>query len=85
MRSKTGETDSSKHIVMCRRGQNYIYAMYVRYFWQGNHQIYAEMVIHGAYIRFRPTPGVCTDLVPYAEQLTNYHLMLLSTVLYCVC
>ena len=30
-------------------GQNRIYTVYIRYFWQGNHHMY------GAYIRFWPT------------------------------
>jgi hypothetical protein len=28
------------HAYMCRVGQNHIYTVYIRYFWQGNHQIY---------------------------------------------
>ena len=32
-----------------RVGQNHIYTVYMRYFWQGFHQI------HGVYIRFWPT------------------------------
>jgi hypothetical protein len=27
----------------CRVGQNHIYTMYVRYFWQGNHRIYGHI------------------------------------------
>ena len=29
--------------VVCRVGQNYIYTVYIRYFWQGNHQIYGHL------------------------------------------
>ena len=35
--------------VVFRVGQNHIYTVYIRYFWQENHQIY------GVYIRFWPT------------------------------
>jgi len=28
---------------MCRAGQNHIYTVYIRYFWQGNHQIYGHI------------------------------------------
>jgi hypothetical protein len=28
---------------MCRVGQNHIYTVYIRYFWQGNHQIYGHI------------------------------------------
>ena len=34
---------------MNRVGQNHIYTVHIRYFWQGIHQIY------GVYIRFWPT------------------------------
>jgi hypothetical protein len=30
-----------------------MYTVYIRYFWQGNHQVYT--VIYGAYIRFWST------------------------------
>ena len=58
---------------ICRVGHNLTYTVYVRYFWQGNHQIYGHirciygifgreitkyMVIYGAYVRFWPTLGV---------------------------
>ena len=29
--------------VKCRVGQNHIYTVYIRYFWQGNHQIYGHI------------------------------------------
>jgi hypothetical protein len=29
--------------IMIRVGQNYIYTVYTRYFWQGNHQIYGHI------------------------------------------
>ena len=35
--------------IISRVGQNHIYTVHLRYFWQGNHQIY------GVYIRFWPT------------------------------
>ena len=38
--------------VNCRVGQNHIYTVYIRYFWQGNHQLYGH---YGLYIRFWPT------------------------------
>jgi len=28
---------------MCRVGQNHIYTVYIRYCWQGNHQIYGQI------------------------------------------
>jgi hypothetical protein len=28
---------------ICRDGQNHIYTVYIRYFWQGNHQIYGHI------------------------------------------
>ena len=28
---------------VCRVGQNYIYTVHIRYFWQGNHQIYGHI------------------------------------------
>jgi hypothetical protein len=28
---------------ICRVGQNHIYTVYIRYFWQGNHQIYGHI------------------------------------------
>ena len=28
---------------MRRVGQNHVYAVYIRYFWQGNHQIYGHI------------------------------------------
>ena len=31
------------HTHICRVGQNHIYTVYIRYFWQGNHQIYGHM------------------------------------------
>jgi hypothetical protein len=34
-------TQSSVH--MCRVGQNHIYTVYIRYVWQGNHQIYGHI------------------------------------------
>ena len=39
--------------VMSRVGQNHIYTVCIRYFWQGNHQIYGH--IRCVYIRFWPT------------------------------
>jgi hypothetical protein len=30
-------------LVMCRVGQNHIYTVYIRYFWQENHQIYGHV------------------------------------------
>ena len=29
--------------IMIRVGQNHIYTVYIRYFWQGNHQIYGHI------------------------------------------
>jgi len=33
----------SIYLCMCRVGQNHIYTVYIRYFWQGNHQIYGHI------------------------------------------
>ena len=30
-------------VLMCRIGQNHIYTVYMRYFWQGNHRIYGHI------------------------------------------
>jgi len=38
---------------MSRVNQNHIHTVYIRYFWQGNHQIYGQ--IRFIYIRFWPT------------------------------
>jgi hypothetical protein len=38
---------------LCRIGQNHIYMVYIRYFWQGNYQISSH--IRCIYIRFWPT------------------------------
>jgi len=38
---------------MSRVGQGHIYTVYIRYFWQGNHQIYGH--IRCVYIRFWPS------------------------------
>jgi hypothetical protein len=45
-----GEGSLGMH--MDRVGQNHIYTVYVRYFWQENHKY---TVIYGVYIRFWPT------------------------------
>ena len=29
--------------IVCRVGQDHIYMVYIRYFWQGNHQIYGHV------------------------------------------
>jgi hypothetical protein len=34
---------SHAHCCMSRVGQNHIYTVYIRYFWQGNHQIYGHI------------------------------------------
>jgi len=31
------------HMHMCRVGQNHIYTVFIRYFWQGNHQIHGHI------------------------------------------
>jgi len=28
---------------ICRVGQNHIYTVYIRYYWQGNHEIYGHI------------------------------------------
>jgi hypothetical protein len=33
----------SETIVICRVGQNHMYTVYIRYYWQGNHQIYGNI------------------------------------------
>jgi hypothetical protein len=38
---------------MSRVGQNHIYTVYIRYFWQGNYKMYGH--IRCIYIRFWPT------------------------------
>jgi len=30
-------------LIIARVGQNHIYAVYIRYFWHGNHQIYGHI------------------------------------------
>jgi hypothetical protein len=42
-------SESGRVLFINRVGQNHVYTVYIRYFWQGNHQIY------GVYIRFWPT------------------------------
>ena len=49
-------------------GQNHIHTVYIRYFWQGNHQIY------GAYIRFWPTLPI---------PITHYTLPIALTLCQC--
>ena len=49
---------SAKVYIMCRVDQNHIYTVHIRYFLQGNHQIY------GVYIRFWPTLIMCMCLWP---------------------
>ena len=46
--SAVGQTPKCFHlplagIIMCRVGQNHIYTVYIRYIWQGNHQIYGHI------------------------------------------
>jgi hypothetical protein len=36
-------TQNTRWIQMSRAGQNHIYTVYMRCFWQGNHQIYAHI------------------------------------------
>ena len=44
------------YVYICRVGQNHIYTVYIRYFWQGNHKTYQNIwCIYGAYIRSWPT------------------------------
>jgi hypothetical protein len=31
------------NVLMCRVGQNHIYTVYIRYFWQANRQIYGHI------------------------------------------
>ena len=38
-----GWTISERTICMCRVGQNHIYTVCIRYFWQGNHHIYGHI------------------------------------------
>ena len=40
-------------MLITRVGQNHIYTVYIRFIWQGNHQIYGG--IRRIYIRFWPT------------------------------
>jgi len=51
---------TTKLLAMCRVDQNHIYTVYIRYFWQGNHQIY------GVYIRFWPTLAMCSICASHA-------------------
>jgi hypothetical protein len=44
------------------------YTVYIRYFWQGNHQIY------GVYIRFWPTLLIC-DPTPYTYTVLRLQLI----------
>jgi len=43
---------SSWHLSICRVGQNPIYTVYIRYFWQQNIKY---TVIYGEHVRFWPT------------------------------
>ena len=43
---------STQRLFMCRVGQNHMYTVYIRYFWQENHQIY------GVYALSWPTLGI---------------------------
>jgi len=56
-------------LIMSRVGQNHIYTVYIRYFWQGKHQMY------GAYIRFWPTLFMSTsiDLGRWKKVQTHWH------------
>jgi len=63
MRRQTLETYSVSiymPLIICRVGQNHIYTVYIRYFWQGNHQMY--IYIRWIYIRFWPTQIICHAL-----------------------
>ena len=44
---------------ICRVGQDHIHTVYIRYFWQGNHQIYGH--IRCIYIQFWPTLAICNE------------------------
>jgi len=33
----------TQELCMCRVGQNHIYTVYIRYFWQGNYEIYGHI------------------------------------------
>jgi len=39
----TGTPNICTYVHICRVGQNHIYTMYIRYFRQGNHQIYGHI------------------------------------------
>ena len=52
-------------MLLFRVGQNHIYTLYIRYFWQGNHHIY------GVHIRFWPTLLLllagCSAVLPFYD------------------
>ena len=60
--------DTNVSCIINRVGQNHIHTVYIRYFWQGNHQIY------GVYIRFWPTLLIC-DPTPYTYTVLRLQLI----------
>jgi len=67
-------------MLMSRVGQNNKYTVYIRYFWQGNHQIYGHIrciytvLANPIYIGFWPTLQIITRvLLPYTHTHTHTH------------
>jgi len=75
-----------------RIGQNYIFTVYIRYFWQVIHEIYGHIrciygifgreftkytVIYGVYIRIWPTLGICSENLMRTNLTTDHSWCLL--------
>ena len=65
------------HLVIFRVGQNHIYTVYIRYFWQGKHQIYGHIrciytvLANPSYCNAHNTPRGGQKHLRYA---VTYHL-----------
>jgi hypothetical protein len=53
-----------------RVGQNHIYTVYLRYFWQGNHQIYGH--IRCIYMVLANPTHTCRSIITYSQQRGLY-------------
>jgi len=76
---------------MCRVGQNHIYTVYIRYFWQGKHQIYGHIwciytvLANPTHVcSMRKTAGICPCTYTHTHTHTHAHTHT-NTHIYLVC
>jgi hypothetical protein len=70
---------------ICRVGQNHIYTVYIRYFWQGNHQIYGHIRCIYIFIRFWPTLAICRMLHMICICVQHVCMPRFSLYLFAIC